>query len=127
MNINLEKLPEVISPDEFLQLMDQFNLIRVDCSRDVVLDFLEILGEKFEKFYDLGVLTTYQRDIICSELIKMTDFDDLKVIERLIGVMFQFRVDGYVGYLKENLNRINSLDIRKEVNEALEEYLNSGE
>lgn len=123
MNLNdINRLDEVISKNDFHLLLDQVFLHKDNLSRDILIDYIHILGDKFSKFYDYNELKNKERFELSNTLIGITDLTDFDSIEQLIGIMFCFRLDDYCLYLKSNLLNIYSDVIIKEIQDAIIEY-----
>ena len=106
MEFNINKLPEVISEEHFLLLLDDLVQQKDNRSKYTIIQYLDILGEKFQKFYKANVINEKQRNNLLNMVIEFTNFTDLNLTEDLIGLMFQFKIDGYKYFLKSNLNFI---------------------
>lgn len=123
MNLNdFDTLDEVISKNNFHLLLDQVFLHKDNVSKDVLVDYIMILGDKFSKFCDYNELKDKERSELSNMLIGLTDFTDFVSIEQLIGIMFYFRLDDYCLYLKGKLLNIYSDVIIKEIQAAIIEY-----
>ena len=117
-----ESWNEVISKEQFSFLINELILKENNYSNSEILERLEILSEKYLKFYDLDYLTKIQRQNVNKILIKLTDFSNLTTIEELIGVLFNLKIDEYYHYLKRHSDTIISKQVEKEVFESLKEY-----
>ena len=113
---------EVISEKGFDTLLEDFLNNEVNYTNVDKIEILDILGEKYFKFYDTHMLTPGQSKRVTSLLIKLTDFDNLGVIEDLIGILFNFRLVDYYLFLKESSNTIKLDKVRNEVINSLNEY-----
>ncbi len=122
MHLDINRLPETISKENFLFLYANLMQQKNNLSKNTVIQYLNILGEKFEKFYDVNTLNYIEKDEIHKLLKEYTDFDELNLMEDLIGIMFQFRIDKYADYLQCHLNEIESKSVYNEVYDAGNEY-----
>lgn len=113
---------EVILESEFHKYLNELFEKKNKLSRDVFFDILENLGERYSKFYGLSKLTNEEKEVLNSILLEYTNFSDLKQIEELIGTMFDFRLDDYCLFLKNNVLSIKNESIRNEVLNSVEEY-----
>ena len=122
MNLNdFNRLDEVISKNDFHLLLGQVFLHKDNLSKDILIDCINILGDKFSKFYDYNELKNKERFELSNTLIGITDFTDFDSIEQLIGIMFCFRLDDYCLCLKSNLFNIYLDGIIKEIQVAITE------
>lgn len=113
---------EVISENEFSHYLTELYKNKDVLSREIFLEILEILGDKYSKFYGTLKLTNVEKESINLTLLEFTNFYDLRLMEELIGRMFDFRLDYYYYYLKKNVNSIKLDEIKNEVLNALKEY-----
>lgn len=119
---DLKALPEVISKDQFLYLLEELlqNQERELLSEQI--EKLDLLGEKFGKFYDLNVINHTHRTAIFEILKTATDTSRISLMEDLTGIMFQYRIDTYARYLEEQLPAITIPELRREVYGSIKEY-----
>jgi hypothetical protein len=117
-------LPEVISKDQFKKLLNIIILNYEQIQETDLIEYLEILSDKFSQFYNYDLLSKFEKDKLFKILVKSTDFNNINIIMDLIGFLFSFRIDEYALYLKENINiKINiPKDVLDEIKDALEEY-----
>lgn len=122
MCLDINNLPEVISEEDFHNLIEQVIKKKASYKNSDLINYVDILGEKYEKFYDASVLTQEESDGIFEILKHATDFSNISLIEKLVGILFQFRIDKYANYLKSHLSTINSEAVNNEVKDSLREY-----
>lgn len=120
--MNLINLPEVISERDFHIYLDQLVSKRNSISKNKFVLLLEILGEKFEKFYNDNELSNEEKQVLYEILKELTDLLNFDIMARLIGILFQFRIDNYAVFLQENLQNIENPVILEECRDALKEY-----
>lgn len=121
MYLDINTLPEIISRENYLFLLNDLLKNTCNLSKYTVLRHLDTLGDKLDKFEN-NVLCKNQKDIIYMLMLEYTDFNSLDLMENLNGIMFQFRIDKYVEYLKVNIDSIRSEKVYAEVFEAINEY-----
>lgn len=119
---DLNALPEVISKAQFLYLLEELLQNQEQEPLSEQIEKLDLLGEKFGKFYDLNVINHTHRATIFEILKTATDTGQLALMEDLIGIMFQYRIDAYARYLEEQLPPIPAPEVRREVYESIKEY-----
>jgi len=119
----INNLFEVITKEEFHILLNDLILEQNSISDEDLINCLDILGEKFGKFYSLENLTIGECDFLYKTLIRLSDFDNYERTADLTGLLFSFRIDDYYFYLKEVVNKKNLLNnVKTELTETLEEY-----
>jgi hypothetical protein len=119
----LQCLSEVISEDYFHDLFTEL----IECSEYLEevkqIELLEILGDKFEKFYNIDELMENEKKFISDQLIKCTHFSNLSRICELTALMFSFVDKRYCEFLRVSLKTEElTLDVRKEIAESVEEF-----
>lgn len=119
---NINNLNEIISKNEFHSLLSQLFKLKNDLSKNKLISYIEILGDKFSKFYDFNELTNDETSELNKILIALTDLTNLKIMEDLIGILFKFRLNSYYLFLKNNLQNIQSDSIFEEIKSAIIEY-----
>ena len=119
---DLNTLPEVISKDLFLSLLEELLQNREQHSAEEQAGQLALLGEKFQKFYDPDIINGAQRTAIFEILKTATDTGRLQLMEALIGIMFQYRLDAYALYMEALLPTIISATVYQEVYDSILEY-----
>lgn len=122
MNYDIDNLPEVISKKHFHALFKQVASNQSEYSKAQLIHYLDILGEKYGKFYDHNELTSDEKDSLLSLLIYLTDFTSYEIMEALTSILFSFNIDKYAEYLKNNLHLIVIPQVYNEINDALIEY-----
>jgi hypothetical protein len=122
MNLDINNLPELISKQKFHLILEDVLNRQNNLSSDIVIQYLIILGERFEKFYDINELTIKEKKDIYAVLKVYTDFNRLDIVEDLINIMFQFRIDKYIDYLKRNLKSVKRKEVYDEIYDAISEY-----
>ena len=115
-------LDEVISKDRFHALLSQVMEEASGLSPEENVYRLEVLGERYCKFYDEQELTPVERERLFALLTTLTDFTELSLIESLCGLLFCYSLNEYADWLKENVDGVTNPDIRWEVIDTLEEY-----
>lgn len=120
----INNLCEVITKDEFHNLMNQLILEHKNLSVEDVFKCLDILGEKFQKFYDSNELHNEESNFLVETLIKLSDFENYTRTESLVSIMFSFRLEKYFLHLVEivNTNILNER-VKQELVEAIAEYI----
>lgn len=121
MYLDINTLPEIISRENYLFLLNDLLKNACNLSKYTVLRHLDTLGDKLDKFEN-NVLCKNEKDIIYTLMLEYTDFNSLDLMENLNGIMFQFRIDKYVEYLKVNIDSIRSEKVYAEVFDAINEY-----
>lgn len=119
---DLNALPEVISKAQFLYLLEELLQNQEQEPLSEQIEKLDLLGEKFGKFYDLNVINPTHRATIFEILKTATDTSRLALMEDLTGIMFQYRIDAYAHYLEEQLPAITIPKVHREVYESIKEY-----
>ena len=122
MSFNIKDLPEVVSKEHFISLLDDLLKNRNNFSKDTFIKYLELLGEKYEKFYDTNIISEITLAELYRTLKEYTELDKLNLMKNLVGIMFQFRVDKYADFLSRHLNLIKLEDVYNEIYDALKEY-----
>ena len=120
--MDFSMLDEVISKDRFHALLSQVMEEAIGLSPEENVYRLEVLGERYLKFYDEQELTPVERERLFALLKTLTDFTELSLIESLCGLLFCYSLNEYADWLKENVDGITNPDIRWEVIDTLEEY-----
>lgn len=115
-------LDEVISRDRFHALLSQLMEEASGLSPEENVYRLEVLGERYRKFYDEQELTSVERERLFALMKKLTDFTELSLIESLCGLLFSFCLNEYADWFKSNVEDIANPDVRWEVIETLKEY-----
>lgn len=113
---------EVFSESEFRDLLGELFAKKNVYSKDVFLEMLSLLSEKYGYFYGTYKLTNEENNDINSILLELTDFSNLSITEDLIGILFNFRVNNYYLFLKNKNHLIKLDEVRSEVLDALKEY-----
>lgn len=119
---NYKNWQEVISIEEFESYINELVIKQKSFSNSILLEIVTLLSEKYLLFYGLCKLTLEQKIEINKILINLTDFSSLEITEDLIGVLFNFRLDNYYSFLKEEYKAIKLDEVRREVIDALNEY-----
>lgn len=113
---------EVISENEFSYYLAELFKNKNIYSTEVLLDIIDILGDKYGKFYGSLKLSKEEKENLSLILFDLTNFSNLTLIEDLIGAMFNFNLDDYYFFLKNNINSIKLDEVRNEVFDSLKEY-----
>ncbi len=113
---------EVISENEFRYYLSELFKNKNKYSSEVLLDIIDILGDKYGKFYGSLKLSKEEKENLSRILFDLTNFSNLTLIEDLIGAMFNFNLDDYYFFLKNNINSIELDEVRNEVFDSLKEY-----
>jgi|GEM_PF-3441282 len=116
-------LPEVISEEHFHSLFAELIKNSQNLTEENQIELLEILGEKFEKFYDVNKLNEKEKDFLSKQLIKWTHFSDINKVSELIGLMFSFVDNRYYEFLEDSLKtRKLIFDVKMEITESVKEF-----
>jgi hypothetical protein len=127
MNLeNYKNLKEVISENEFKYYLAELFKNKNIYSTEVLLDIVDVLGDKYGKFYRSLKLSKEEKKNLSLILFDLTNFSNLILIEDLIGAMFNFNLDDYYFFLKNNINSIKIDEIKNEVFDSLKEYEKTG-
>ena len=119
----LDNSLEVISRDEFHNLMKEIISEEPNISDTELVDYLNILGEKFRLFYDISELNIGEAIFINTTLKKLTNLSDYTRTTDLLEILFSFRVDEYYMHLTTIKDKyFLSDDVRIEILDALDEY-----
>lgn len=113
---------EVITEDELHALLNELTVKKDIFSVQVLLEILEELSERIQKFYGTFDLKNEEKDIVMSVLCDLTDFSNLSTMESLIFVMFGFELDEYCEYLEIKIDFIQDSNVKKEVTRSIKEY-----
>ena len=120
INTKFQHLPEVVLEEHFHNLFKEFIEVSSSLNEEKQIALLEILGEKFEKLYDPNKLNLIERKFIPDQLIKLTNFSEIKRICELTGLMFAFNVNSYYDFLQDSLKTKHmTLKVRKEIAESI--------
>ena len=119
---NYKNWKEVLSEDEFHSILKELIKKKDNYSQFSLLEILNLLSEKFLLFYGVTKLTNEEKTFINSILIELTNFSNLSITEELIGILFNFRLDGYYFYLKDHLHLIRNDEVKNELLDSLKEY-----
>ena len=122
MKLDINNLTEVISKDDFHNLLNNIFKNKTLYSNSDLINYLDILGEKYGKFYDDNELTILEAENIHEILKEVSDFNRIDIMEQLVCILFKFRIDNYANFLKKELNSIKSEVVYNEINDALNEY-----
>lgn len=118
-----QSLLEVNSEEYFHKLFAELIESSLFLEEQKQIEFLEILAEKFQKFYNVDELTENEKIFISDHLIKWTDFSDLNRVYELVGLMFSFIDERYCEFLKLSLKTEKlPLDMRMEIAESIKEF-----
>jgi hypothetical protein len=123
---NYKDWKELLSEDEFHHILNELIKKKDHFPRSSLLEIINSLSEKYLLFYGATELTIKEKTFINSILIEITDFSDLSITEELIGVLFNFRLDGYYYYLKNHVHLVKNEEVKHELLNSLKEY-NDGE
>ncbi|MFN5309678.1 MAG: hypothetical protein ACK5C0_09510 [Candidatus Kapaibacterium sp.] len=113
---------EVISENEFSYYLAELFKNKNIYSSEVLLDIICVLGDKYGKFYGSLKLSKEEKENLSRILFDLTNFSNLTLIEVLIGAMFNFNLDDYYFFLKNNINSIKLDEVKNEVFDSLKEY-----
>jgi hypothetical protein len=113
---------ELISVDEFHKLLKELFENKDKYSKSVFFEIIEELSDKYTSFYGHTKLTKYEYENLHLTFVEFTDFSDFWMTHDLIGNMFNFRLDSYFLFLKNNASSIISEKVKKEVLDSLKEY-----
>ncbi len=119
-----KNLEEVISKEDFQNMIMQLIISREKYDVDTLIEVLETLSEKYVKFRE-NILSCNQLEIINDLLILSTNFSNLSRMQILISILFNFRIDKYYDYLKKHKDTIVSVEVKNEIFESLIEYESS--
>lgn len=123
MNIDkFRNLLEVISIEKFNLLLTDFLSESESLNSSERIEILEILGEKYSKFYNSNLLDNHVKNKLSEILIRLTDFTNLTTMEDLGFILFSFKLNNYYLFLKNNAYSIQSNEVRNEVLNLLKEY-----
>lgn len=118
-----QSLLEVISEEYFHDLFAELIKSSLFLEEQKQIELLEILAEKFQKFYNVDELTENEKIFISDQLIKWTHFSDLNRVCELVGLMFSFVDKRYCEFLRLSLKTEQlSLDVRMEIAESIKEF-----
>lgn len=113
---------EIISENEFHNFLKELFENKDGYSKTALLEIVNELSEKYLLFYGVAKLTVAEKENLHSTLLELTNFSDLLIIEDLIGILFNFRLDSYYLFLKNNATSIKFQEVKKEVLNSLKEY-----
>lgn len=123
MKLNIYRdLEELITEKEFNFFLNNFILNEDNYSNYEKIEILDILSDKFSKFYNTHILTETQKNQLINSLILLTDFSKLDIMQDLIGILFNFRLNEYYLYLKNHCNSIIHKKVQIELLDSLAEY-----
>ena len=118
-----QSLLEVISEEYFHDLFAELIESSLFLEEQKQIELLEILAEKFQKFYNVDELTENEKIFISNQLIKWTHFSDLNRVCELVGLMFSFVDKRYYEFLRVSLKTEQlTFDVRMEIEESVEEF-----
>ncbi|MET0945160.1 MAG: hypothetical protein ABWY22_07115 [Flavobacterium sp.] len=118
-----QSLLEVISEEYFHDLFAELIESSLFLDEQKQIELLEILAEKFQKFYNVDELTENEKIFISNQLIKWTHFSDLNRVCELVGFMFSFVDKRYYEFLRVSLKTEQlTFDVRMEIEESVEEF-----
>ena len=118
-----QSLLEVISEESFHDLFAELIESSQFLEEQKQIELLEILAEKFQKFYNVDELTENEKIFISEQLIKWTHFSDLNRVCKLVGLMFSFVDKRYYEFLRVSLKTEQlTLDVRMEIAESIKEF-----
>ena len=123
--MNLEKfsnLTEVITIEEFNLLLDYFIDNKKNYNSIESIEILEILGEKYSKFYGTYCLSKRQKSCLLEILIALTDFSNLDTLQSLTFILYSFEIKEFFHYLKKHINTIINENVRNDLIDSLNEY-----
>ncbi|KDN54096.1 hypothetical protein [Flavobacterium seoulense] len=116
-------MSEVISAECFHSLFKEFIEEESLITEQKQIELLDVLGEKFVKFYNIHELKENERKFISDRLIKLTHFSDINRISELIGLMFSFVDKTYYEFLLNSLETKQlSYEVQKEITESTKEF-----
>lgn len=113
---------EVLSDEEFHSILKELINKKDNFPKFSLLEIMNTLSEKYLLFYGTTELTIEEKTFINSILIEITDFSNLSITEDLIGILFNFRLDCYYSFLKNNLHLVINDEVRDELLNSLREY-----
>lgn len=116
-------LSEVISEEYFHSLFTELIKESPNLTEKKQIELLEILGEKFAKFYNIDKLNENEKSFISDQLIKFTRFSDISRLSELISLMFSFVNNRYYEFLRDSLKtELLISDVKMEIIESVEEF-----
>jgi hypothetical protein len=116
-------LSEVISEEYFHSLFAELIKESQNLTEEKQIELLEILGEKFGKFYNINKLNENEKNFISNQLIKWTRFSDINRVSELIGLMFSFVNNRYYEFLRDSLKSEKIIsDVKMEILESVAEF-----
>ncbi len=117
-----ESLLEVISEESFHDLFAELIENSQFLEEQKQIELLEILAEKFQKFY-IDELTENEKKFISDQLIKWTHFSNQNRVCELVGLMFSFVDKRYCEFSRLSLKTEKlTLDVRMEKVESIKEF-----
>ena len=121
-----QNLPEVIAEEDFHNLFNELIKNAESISAESKIELLNILGDRFGKFYDDLKLDPIEKAFISQQLIKLTQFTDINRICQLTGLMFSFSDDTYSDFLSDSLKTKHlTLNVRTEIEDSIGEFKKS--
>ena len=121
-----QNLPEVIAEEDFHNLFNELIKNAESISAESKIELLNILGDRFGKFYDDLKLDPIEKAFISQQLIKLTQFTDINRICELTGLMFSFSDDTYSDFLSDRLKTKHlTLNVRTEIEDSIGEFKKS--
>ncbi|MGL3002130.1 hypothetical protein [Flavobacterium sp. RSSB_23] len=118
-----QSLLEIISEEYFHDLFAELIESSQFLDEQKQIELLEILAERFQKFYNVAELTENEKKFISDQLIKWTHFSNLNRVYELVGLMFSFVDKRYCEFLRLSLKTEQlTLDVRMEIAESIKEF-----
>ncbi len=117
------QLPEVIQEDAFHELFNELIAVAGSVPEEQQIEYLDVLGEKFGKFYDTVRLTEAEKAFVSAQLIQFTTFSEKSRIQELTGIMVAFEDSTYYHFLKDSLKTQEMpKEVKKEIKDSIKEF-----